>query len=161
MIEVIILLSDQDKQIIKELQNGLPLAGRPYKIIGDRLKISEEELINRVRYLIEIGMIRRLGAAVRHQDLGFRANAMVVWDVPEEKVNEAGAIMAGFKEVTHCYQRPRYPKWPYNLFTMVHGRSREECFKIAEEISKAAGINKYQLLFSTAELKKISMRYFE
>lgn len=155
------MLSDQDVQIIKELQNGLPLAGRPYKIIGDRLKMSEEELINRVRHLIENGIIRRFGAAVRHQDLGFKANAMVVWDVPDDNVNDVGGKMAGFREVTHCYQRPRYPKWPYNLFTMVHGRSREECAKIAGEISQAVGISGYELLFSTAELKKISMRYFE
>lgn len=155
------MLSDQDVQIIKELQNGLPLAGRPYKIIGDRLKMSEEELINRVRHLIENGIIRRFGAAVRHQDLGFKANAMVVWDVPDDNVNDVGGKMAGFREVTHCYQRPRYPKWPYNLFTMVHGRSREECAKIAGDISHAVGISGYELLFSTAELKKISMRYFE
>lgn len=155
------MLSDLDVQIIKELQNGLPLAGRPYKIIGDRLKMSEEELINRVRVLIENGIIRRFGAAVRHQDLGFKANAMVVWDVPDDNINDVGGKMAGFREVTHCYQRPRYPKWPYNLFTMVHGRSREECAKIAGEISQAVGISGYELLFSTAELKKISMRYFE
>ncbi|WP_421069733.1 Lrp/AsnC family transcriptional regulator [Pelotomaculum propionicicum] len=150
-----------DRQIIKELQNGLPLAVRPYKIIGDRLNMTEKELIDRVRYLIENGFIRRFGAAVRHQDLGFKANAMVVWDVPDERVNDIGVIMAGFREVTHCYQRPRFPNWPYNLFTMVHGRSREECAKIAGFISQAVGIKKYDLLFSTAELKKISMRYFE
>lgn len=155
------MLSDLDVQIIKELQNGLPLAGRPYKIIGDRLKMSEEELINRVRVLIENGIIRRFGAAVRHQDLGFKANAMVVWDVPDDNINDVGGKMAGFREVTHCYQRPRYPKWPYSLFTMVHGRSREECARIAGEISQAVGISGYELLFSTAELKKISMRYFE
>lgn len=155
------MLSDQDIQIIKELQNGLPLAGRPYKIIAGRLKMSEEELINRVRGLIENGIIRRFGAAVRHQDLGFKANAMVVWDVPDDNVNDVGGKMAGFREVTHCYQRPRYPKWPYNLFTMVHGRSREECAEIAGEISRAVGVSRYELLFSTAELKKISMRYFE
>lgn len=155
------MLSDRDKQVIKELQNGLPLEGRPYKIIAERLNIPEDDLIKCVRHLIENGIIRRLGAAVRHQDLGFKANAMVVWDVPDDKVDEVGVLMAGFKEVTHCYQRPRYHNWPYNLFTMVHGRSREECSTIAEKISQAAGINKYNMLFSTAELKKISMRYFE
>lgn len=155
------MLSKQDRQIIKELQNGLPLASRPYKIIADRLKISEEELIKRVGYLIENGFIRRLGAAVRHQNLGFQANAMVVWDVPDDKISGVGSIMAGFREVTHCYQRPRQANWPYNLFTMVHGHSREECAIIAGKIAQAVGINKYDLLFSTAELKKISMRYFE
>ncbi|MDD4334645.1 MAG: AsnC family transcriptional regulator [Desulfotomaculaceae bacterium] len=155
------MLSDQDRRIIKELQNGLPLATRPYRIIADRLKISEEELINRIRFLIEHGVIRRFGAAVRHQDLGFKANAMIVWDVPDDKTCEIGGNMAEFREVTHCYQRPRQANWPYNLFTMVHGRSREECVTIAKKIAQAVGINKYCLLFSTVELKKISMRYFE
>ncbi len=155
------MLSDQDRRIIRELQNGLPLASRPYKIIGERLKISEDELINRLGYLIENGFVRRLGAVLRHQDLGFQANAMVVWDVPDDRVREAGSIMARFREVTHCYQRPRQTGWPYNLFTMVHGHSRGECARIAGELAQAAGISEYSLLFSTAELKKISMRYFE
>ena len=101
------MLSAQDKRIIKELQNGLPLASRPYQIMAARLKMPEEELINRIRYLKENGIVRRLGAAVRHQDLGFKANAMVVWDVPDDKICAAGGLMAEFKEVTHCYQRPR------------------------------------------------------
>lgn len=155
------MLSAQDKRIIKELQNGLPLASRPYQIMAARLKMPEEELINRIRYLKENGIVRRLGAAVRHQNLGFKANAMVVWDVPDDKICAAGGLMAEFKEVTHCYQRPRQTGWPYNLFTMVHGHSNEECVKIAEKIARDVGINKYYLLFSAAELKKISMRYFE
>jgi DNA-binding Lrp family transcriptional regulator len=154
------MLSEQDKQIIIELQNGLPLVSRPFEIMGKRLNMTEESLINRIAYLIENGLIRRFGAAVRHRDLGFTANAMVVWDVPDKKTDEAGRIMASFKEVSHCYQRPRQQGWPYNLFTMVHERTREECIKTAEQISEATGIEKYELLFSTAELKKISMRYF-
>jgi DNA-binding Lrp family transcriptional regulator len=154
------MLSGQDKKIIIELQNGLPLVSRPFEVMGKRLNMTEESLINRVTYLKENGLIRRFGAAVRHRDLGFTANAMVVWDVPDNKTDEAGRIMATFKEVSHCYQRPRHPGWPYNLFTMVHGRTREECIKIAEQISAATGIKKYELLFSTAELKKSSMHYF-
>jgi DNA-binding Lrp family transcriptional regulator len=155
------MLSEQDRQIIRELQNGLPLVSRPFRLMGERLKMSEELLINRIACLKENGQIRRFGAAVRHHDLGFTANAMVVWDVPGDKTEETGRIMAGFREVSHCYQRPRYPGWPYNLFTMVHGRTREECINIAEQISKDTGIEKYEMLFSTAELKKSGMRYFE
>ena len=155
------MLSEQDKKIITELQNGLPLVKRPFRLIGERLQIPEETIIKRIVYLKEKGLIRRFGAAVRHRDLGIMANAMVVWDVPGDKTNEAGSIMAGFSEVSHCYQRPRFPGWPYNLFTMVHGRTREECVRTAEQISEATGMEKYKLLFSTAELKKISMRYFE
>lgn len=155
------MLSEQDKQIIKELQNGLPLVSRPFEIMGKRLNMTEESLINRIAYLKENGLIRRFGAAVRHRDLGITANAMVVWDVPDNKTDEAGRIMASFKEVSHCYQRPRHQGWPYNLFTMVHGRSREACMKTAEQISIAVDIKKFEMLFSTAELKKSSMRYFE
>lgn len=155
------MLTEQDKQIIRELQNGLPMVSRPFKVMAAKLNMTEEGLIERIRYFIANGQIRRFGAAVRHQDLGYLANAMVVWDAPSEKAAEIGVIMAGFGEVTHCYQRPRYPDWPYNLFTMVHGRSREECVQTAEKISLATGVKEYRLLFSTAELKKSSMRYFK
>lgn len=155
------MLTEQDKQIIRELQNGLPLVSRPFALMAEKLGMAEEELIDRIRNFVENGQIRRFGAAVRHQDLGYVANAMVVWDVPAEKVSEVGRRMAGFEEVTHCYQRPRYPGWPYNLFTVVHGQTREECIQAAERISRATGMEKYRLLFSTAELKKSSMRYFE
>lgn len=155
------MLTEQDKRIVRELQNGLPLVSRPFKVMAGKLGMSEDELIARIKYFIECGRIRRFGAAVRHQDLGYVANAMVVWDVPDERVTETGRIMAGFEEVTHCYQRPRRPGWPYNLFTVVHGRSKEECAKTTERISRATGMEKYRLLFSTAELKKSSMRYFE
>ncbi len=155
------MLLDLDRRIIKELQNGLPLTRYPYRVIAGRLKISERKLISRVEYLIKKGVIRRLGAAVRHQELGFTANAMIVWNVPDNIISKVGTTMAGFKEVTHCYQRPRQAGWPYNLFTMVHGQSREECIKIAEKISRDVGIDRYSLLFSTVELKKTSMRYFE
>jgi len=154
------MLSEQDKQIIIELQKGLPLVSRPFEIMGKRLNMTEESLINRITYLKENGFIRRFGAAVRHRDLGFTANAMVVWDVSDHKTDEAGKIMASFKEVSHCYQRPRHQGWPYNLFTMVHGRTREECIKTADQISEATGLEKYELLFSIAELKKSSMRFF-
>jgi DNA-binding Lrp family transcriptional regulator len=155
------MLTEQDKQIIRELQNGLPLVSRPFKLMADKLKLNEEDLIARIKYLKENGQIRRFGAALRHQDLGFVANAMVVWDVPSDKVSEVGRVMAGFEEVSHCYQRPRYPGWPYNLFTVVHGQTREECARIAEKIARATGMERFRLLFSTAELKKSSMRYFE
>ena len=155
------LLDEMDRKIVRELQNGLPLVSRPFKVVADKLGLSEDELIGRVRIFIKNGQIRRFGAALRHQDLGFTANAMVVWDVPEEKVAEVGRAMADFEEVTHCYQRPRRPGWPYNLFTVVHGQSRDECVKIVEKLSRATGMDRYNMLFSVAELKKSSMRYFE
>lgn len=155
------MLTEQDKEIIRRLQDGLPLVPRPYKLLAERLGMQEDALIARIKYFIENGQIRRFGATVRHLDLGFKANAMVVWDVPDEKVNDVGRAMAAFDEVTHCYRRPRRTGWPYNLFTMVHGRTRDECVKTAEKLSRATGMDQYRLLFSTAELKKSSMRYFE
>ncbi|BAF59159.1 transcriptional regulator [Pelotomaculum thermopropionicum SI] len=155
------MLTEQDKRVIRVLQRGLPLESRPFKAMAEELNMTEEELIDKIKQFIKNGQIRRFGATVRHQDVGYVANAMIVWDVPDDRVKEAGRIMAGFGEVTHCYQRPRLPGWPYNIFTMVHGKTREECIRAAEMISQATGVGSYRLLFSTAELKKSSMLYFE
>ena len=155
------MLSELDKAIIRELQDGLPLVSRPFLQLAGKLGLVEDELIERIKKMIDQGLIRRFGAAVRHQDLGFVANAMVVWDVPDELVMEVGGIMAGFEEVSHCYQRPRRPGWPYNLFTMVHGQTKESCERAAGRLAGAAGVESYRLLYSTAELKKSTMRYFE
>ncbi|SHJ67154.1 siroheme decarboxylase subunit beta [Desulfofundulus thermosubterraneus] len=155
------MLSQLDKEIIRALQEGLPLVSRPFLALAEKLGISEEELLVKVRDFVEQGIIRRFGAAVRHQDLGYVSNAMVVWQVPEERIEEVGRLMASFDEVSHCYQRPaRLPDWPYNLFTVVHGQTREECREIAARLSRASGVANYRLLFSIAELKKSSMKYF-
>ncbi|MHB1042745.1 MAG: siroheme decarboxylase subunit beta [Eubacteriales bacterium] len=155
------MTSEKEKAVIRELQKGLPFVSRPYLQVAQKLGMSETELIDIIKEMIERGMVRRFGAAVRHQDLGYVANAMVVWDVPDEKAAEVGMIMAAFDEVSHCYQRPRRPGWPYNIFTVVHGSTREECSVVAGRLAQASGVENYRLLFSTAELKKSSMRYFE
>ncbi|OPX86820.1 MAG: hypothetical protein A4E53_02852 [Pelotomaculum sp. PtaB.Bin104] len=155
------MLSDQDKQIVRAVQQGLPLTSRPFQAMAEQLGLSEEELLDRILAMYKDGRIRRFGAVVRHRELGFVANAMVVWDVPAEQVMTKGKIMASFPEVSHCYQRPRQPGWSYNLFTMIHGQSREYCAEVADRIARATGLTEYRLLFSTAELKKSSMRYFE
>ena len=125
------MLSDLEIRIVRELQAGLPLVERPYLEIARRLGLTEEALITAVKDMIKRGVIRRFGAALKHQDLGFTANAMVVWDVPEDKASEVGGIMAGYKQVSHCYQRPRRPDWPYTIFTVLHGQSRADCEKTA------------------------------
>lgn len=155
------MLTERDKQIIRELQGGLPLVSRPFKALAEKLGIAEEELLSRVREFIDSGVIRRFGAAVRHQDLGYVANAVVVWQVPADNVEEIGRMMAGFEEITHCYLRSCPPGWRHNLFTVLHGLTREECIQSAARISRATGIKDYQMVFSTAELKKSSMRYYE
>ncbi|WP_003541140.1 AsnC family transcriptional regulator [Desulfotomaculum nigrificans] len=153
-------LSDLDKQIVKELQSGLPLVKRPFAVLARRLGISEEELFQRVQALQQAGIMRRIGAALRHHKVGFTANAMIVWQVPEEKIEEVGQMFSQLPEVTHCYQREELPHWPFNFYTMVHGRNRETCEQIAARLSQLAGISNYRLLYSVAELKKSSMKYF-
>ncbi len=150
-----------DKDIIKELQGDIPICSRPYEVIAEKLGISEKEFIDRTQNLIERGIIRRFGAILNHRKAGFTANAMVVWVAANERVQEVGSIMASFKEVTHCYQRPSLPDWPYNMFTMIHGSTREQCEEIVQKISEKTQIDKYEILYSITELKKTSMRYFE
>lgn len=154
------MLNELEKAIVRELQGDLPLVKKPYQAIAERLGITEEELLQKMREMKERGIIRRLGVALCHREVGFVANAMVVWIVPEERAAEVGKLMAAFPEVSHCYQRPTYPDWPYNLFTMIHAKTVEECEKVAASISQAVQVDDYQLLFSTEELKKSSMQYF-
>lgn len=142
------------------MQEGLPLESRPFRVIAGRLDISEEALICKVREMISRGVIRRFGAVVRHQDLGYKANVMAVWKVSGDMVDKAGEIFSGFSEVSHCYLRETNDRWQYSLFAMIHGRTEEECRDIAESMSEASGIKEYQLLFSTSELKKESIEYF-
>ncbi len=155
------MLDDLDKEIIQVLQEGLPLVKRPFLALAQKLGISEEELLAKVRDFLAQGIIRRFGAVVRHQDLGYTSNVMVVWEVPEKRLEEVGHLMAGFDQVSHCYQRfPSLPEWPYNLYTMIHGRTPEECYRVVKALSQVSGISNYQMLFSLEELKKASMKYF-
>jgi len=147
-----------DLKLLKTIQDGIPIVSEPFKHIAEEVGLSEKEVLERLDSLGKEGAIRRFGASIGHRTIGITANAMCTWNVPDEKVEEVGAIMAGFPEVTHCYERPRYPDWKYNLFTMVHAYSREECEKIAKEISIATGIKDYSILFSEREFKKTGVR---
>ncbi len=120
--------------------------------------MSEDEVIQRLRALVEEGVIRRFAAAIGHRALGIVANAMIVWKVPAQDVERIGRIVASFEDVTHCYERAIQPEWPYNLYAMVHSRSREECVRMASEIARATGVEEYKVLFSEAEYKKTSAR---
>jgi DNA-binding Lrp family transcriptional regulator len=147
-----------DRLLLKSTQDGIPIVPEPFLEISKEIGIPEDEVITRLESLIKNGVIRRFGASIGHRSIGITANAMCTWNVPDERVEEVGAIMAGFPEVTHCYERPRFPGWKYNLFTMVHAYSREECEKIAKEISIATGIKDYGILFSEKEFKKTGVR---
>jgi len=151
---------DVERRIIRHLQGDLPLTTRPFAVLASEVGMSEEELLERIRMLKKQGTLRRFGATLRHQLAGYKANAMVAWYVPEDNMEEIGHLMATFKEVSHCYERKVQGKWKYNLFTMIHGKSKKECQDIARRIAENTGIKDYVLLLSLKEFKKTSPRYF-
>lgn len=153
-------VDEADKLLIRELQGNISESLTPFTEIAEKMAWQEEKVFERTLELLKNRVIRRFGAVLRHQKAGFTANAMGVWEVPEEKAEEIGKIMASFREVSHCYQRPTLADWPYNLFTMIHARSEEECGEVMVKISQATGIKDYSMLFSLKELKKSSMQYY-
>ena len=154
-------MNDLEKKIIREIQGDLPLSERPFAEVAQKVGILEEELLETLRKWMEKGVIRRFGATMRHQLVGIEANAMSAWRVPDEDVERLGKIIASYKEVTHCYERPSPGgDWPYNLYAMIHGTSVEECQRVASAISERTQIEDYLLLFSHEENKKESMQYF-
>lgn len=154
------MLTDLEKRVIAAIQGDMPVVARPYQVLAEAIGISEETLIDTLHRLTERGVIRRFGATLRHQKSGFQANAMTAWQVDEARIEEVGRIMASFRAVSHCYRRDPAEDWPYNLYTMIHGRSEDDCRETARRIAEKAGVTTYQLLFSRRELKKISMTYF-
>ncbi len=150
-----------DRAIIVATQGGLPLVARPYHAIAERLQLDPEEVIVRMRRLQAVGVIRRLGAVPNHYAIGYRANGMSVWDVPDAQVDALGAAVGAFDFVSHCYCRPRrLPQWPYNLFAMVHGKSREEVEQQVAQIATLLGAQarSHTILYSTRILKKTGLR---
>ncbi|MDO8673709.1 MAG: Lrp/AsnC family transcriptional regulator [Dehalococcoidia bacterium] len=150
-----------DPSLVRELQKDIEIVERPFSAVAAALGMSEEDLLMAARHLEAAGVMRRFAAVLRHRQAGFSANGMGAWVVPEETIEEVGPIMASFPQVTHCYQRPSYPDWPYNMFTMIHARSRPECEAIAAEIADKTGIGEYRILYSTKEYKKVRVKYFE
>ncbi len=156
------MLSKQDKQLIAEIQGGLPLASHPYAEIGERVGLSEQEVIQRIGNLQAGGVIKRMGIVVRHHELGYTANAMVVWDVPDGRLDEIGDLLGDQDYVTLCYQRPRrLPDWPYNLFCMIHGQKRERVLQIIDAIVESEGLEDipHKVLFSGRRFKQRGARY--
>ncbi len=147
-----------DLEILKCIQDGIPIVKRPFFEVAKSIGIDEKEIIARLNRLIDEGKIRRFAASLAHRKVGIDANAMCVWDVPDERIEEVGSICASFPEVTHCYERPRVDDWQYNLFTMVHGRTKEECEKIVQRIASRIKIDNYIILFSEKEYKKTGVR---
>ena len=154
-------LTPQDRTIVEATQAGLPLVPRPFAVVAESLGLSEAELIDRLKQLKAHGVIRRIGAAPNNYRLGMTANGMTVWDVDDAVVDSLGEKVGALPFVTHCYRRPRaLPDWPYNLFAMVHGETREEVIAKRVEISSLLGkaCRAGDILFSTRILKKTGMR---
>jgi DNA-binding Lrp family transcriptional regulator len=156
-------LSEQDRRLLAALEDGLAAVPRPYAALAERAGLAEAEAIERLERLLAAGAIKRLGLVVRHHELGYAANAMVVWDVPDELLAEAGARLAALPYVTLCYSRPRrLPAWRYNLFCMIHGRARDAVRAHVEEAARAAGLADVarETLFSRRRFKQEGARYF-
>jgi DNA-binding Lrp family transcriptional regulator len=155
-------LKERDLAVVGALCGGLALTPRPYLELAQATGMDEDDVIERIKALAEAGIIRRMGVIVRHHELGYRANAMVVWDIPDAEVESAGRRLGACPEVTLCYRRPRrLPQWPYNLFTMVHGRDRAEVITAIAAIAAREGLAHHsrETLFSTRRFKQCGARY--
>jgi len=149
-----------DRKIISSLCGDLPESLVPFEEIARRIGVSEEELLGAVERFRRSGLLRRFGGTVDHRRVGLGASAMVVWRVPGEKVKAAARTIVSCSAVTHCYQREPRPAWPFNLYAMLHGKTRAQCKRVAGEMSRTIASEEYRLLFTVREFKKISPEYF-
>lgn len=152
-------LSSTERLIINVLQRDLPLIPAPFNAMAEQVGIDVEQFLAQCRSLHQSGVIRRFSASINHNHAGFTANAMACWVVPSDTIDIAGRKLASLKEVSHCYERKSNPLWCYNLFAMIHCRSKELCHEIADKVSHETGLENYVLLFSTKEFKKTRIKY--
>jgi DNA-binding Lrp family transcriptional regulator len=153
-------LSDRDIAVIRAAQGPMEVVSEPFAGAAAELGTSEGELLEHLESMKERHALRRVAAILFHRRAGFSANGMGVWKVPEDRIPEIGPRMASFRGISHCYQRPTYADWPYSVFTMAHGRSKEECDAILDSIAEDTGIDERRTLYSSTEFKKIRLRYF-
>jgi siroheme decarboxylase len=154
-------ITDIERRILAEIQQGLPISRQPYKDIAQRAAVSEEQLLTVLKDWKSQGKIRRIGAVIDHFRTGPGAGAMVVWEVEAEKIEQVGTILAGFEEVSHAYERETGENWPFNLYTMVHAKHRDDIKRIVKKMSDACGVGSYRVLFTERELKKVSPVYVD
>ena len=152
--------TERDRRFVRELQRDLPVAERPFAQMAQNLGVTEEDLFRQAKEYEETGVMRRYAAILRHRDAGFLANGMIVWKVPDNMIPSIGEMLGAFPQVSHCYQRPAYPDWPYTVFSMIHCRTREEAAETAKTIQSQIGISEYRILFSEREFKKSRVEYF-
>ena len=149
-----------DIAVIRALQGDMPVVEEPYARAAAEVGLSQEGFLDHLSKMQERGLLRRVAAILYHRRAGFSANGMGVWKVPEEQIPDIGARMAAVRGISHCYQRPTYKDWPYSVFTMAHGRSKEECDAVLEAIAEQTGIHERATLYSSTEFKKIRLLYF-
>ncbi|HEY3830082.1 MAG TPA: Lrp/AsnC family transcriptional regulator [Solirubrobacteraceae bacterium] len=149
-----------DIAVIRATQGDLPVVSEPYVPAARLLGMEVDALLEHLRGMQERGLLRRVAAILYHRRAGFSANGMGVWKVPDERIAELGPRMAAFRGISHCYQRPTYEDWPYSVFTMAHGRSKEECDAILDAIAEQTGVQERATLYSSTEFKKIRLLYF-
>jgi DNA-binding Lrp family transcriptional regulator len=152
--------TELDVAVIRALQGDMPIVSEPYAPAAAEIGISQAELLDQLESMRERKALRRVAAILFHRRAGFSANGMGVWAVPEERIMEVAPRMAAFRGISHCYQRPTYADWPYSVFTMAHGRSKEECDAILDSIAAETGIDDRRTLYSSTEFKKIRLLYF-
>ncbi|MFQ6085622.1 MAG: radical SAM protein [Candidatus Bathyarchaeia archaeon] len=152
-------ITKEEKRLLKAFQDGIRLVSQPFATVAGMVGKSENDVLSTIKSLLKRGVIRRVGAVVRHRAAGFTANALVAWKVPPETLGDVRGKMARFEEITHCYERLTVPgKWEYNVFCMAHGRSKEECEEVIKRISKEIGIQEYVVLYSGREFKTAGVR---
>jgi len=153
-------LSELDIAVIRATQGPMEVVSEPFAPAAAELGSSQRELLDHLESMRERRALRRVAAILFHRRAGFSANGMGVWNVPEDRILELGPRMASFRGISHCYQRPTYADWPYSVFTMAHGRSKEECDAILDSIAEDTGIEERRTLYSSTEFKKCRLRYF-
>ena len=160
VIDTKFVATEDDKKFIRELQKDMEITDRPFQKAAENLGITEEQIFEKLHYYEEIGVMRRYAAILRHREAGFTANGMIVWKVPKERINEVGNKLGAFPQVSHCYERPVYSDWPYNVFSMIHCKSFNEAGEVAVQIQKQIDVDEYKILFSSREFKKTRVEYF-
>ena len=154
-------MDEEDKRIVRALQEDFPLVAEPYKELAKRADMTEEEFLSRVKRLKNIGAIRKMGAVLKHRNVGFTANVLCAWEIADENIDIIAESMSREREISHCYTRNTAPGWDYNLYTMIHGKSREDCESIAKRLMLKNGIKKPPaMMYTVKEWKKTGMRYF-
>lgn len=149
-----------DQKLIREIQEDIPLTPDPYGAIAQKIGCSKEEVLRRLQSYAAAGILKRIGAILHHRELGFTVNGMFVCVVAPEQTEKVGAQLAALPQVSHCYERKTHPDWPYNLYAMCHGRTLAELEEVVAAFVREMEIREYEILYSTAELKKSSMKFF-